>query len=330
MKFSIIVPVYNVKECIENCLNSVVAQLYDNIECIIVDDCSPDDSMVVVASFLSKYKGNITFKIVTHEKNKGLSAARNSGVKVATGDYLFFLDSDDELSLNAMELFASNLKKYGDADFLIGNFEILGALNYSPLRTEALLDSNDKILEAYILGKWYVMAWGKLINRNFFFQKNLWFKDNLLHEDELFSFRLAMFASRMVSIKENVYRYVIRNNSITTNRKEKNYWDYLWIISENISLVYEQIPVSFYKSFYSYFVSVLYTHSFFILNENKLSVDNKKDMMREVRRLLVIIHRMRKGCSIKVRLKCHMLHVPYKIILMEMKIHYWMRKLCKY
>ena len=90
MKFSIIIPVYNVEKYIVNCLNSVANQLYDDIECIIVDDCSPDNSMIHVASFLEQYEGKIIFKIVTHEKNQGLSAARNSGVKIATGDYLFF------------------------------------------------------------------------------------------------------------------------------------------------------------------------------------------------------------------------------------------------
>lgn len=311
---------------IVNCLNSVANQLYDDIECIIVDDCSPDNSMIHVASFLEQYEGKIIFKIVTHEKNQGLSAARNSGVKIATGDYLFFLDSDDELSLNALELFASYLKEYGNVDFLIGNFEVLGRLHYSSLQAEFFLDSTDEILEAYIHGKWHVMAWAKLINHDFFLKENLWFKDGLLHEDELFSFRLAVSASRMVSIKESVYRYFIRNNSIMSNKKGKNYWDYLWIVAENVKLAYKQIPESFYPLLYSYFVSLLYTHSFSILNESNLRIEEKKKMMEEVKDLLSVIQDMAQDESTKIRLKRKVLRAPYQIIFIETRIHRWIQK----
>ena len=314
---------------IESCLNSVVHQLYKNIECIIVDDCSPDESMMIVTSFLARYKGDIEFKIVRHEKNKGLSAARNSGVKVATGDYLFFLDSDDELPFDAMKLFVGYLKEYGKVDFLIGNFEVLGSLSYPPLQADIFLDSRDEILDAYIQGKWYVMAWGKLINREFFIQKNLWFKDGLLHEDELFSFRLAMFASKMITVKENVYKYVIRCNSIMTSKKEKNYWDYLWVVTENVKLACEQIAITSYGGFYSYFVSLLYIHSFAILNEKRIDVDRKKAMICEIRKLLTSIRSMRNKCSVKTWLKCCTLRAPYWVIFMSTKIHSRVREFCK-
>ena len=95
---SIIIPVYNVEQYIESCLLSVINQNYKgDIECVIVNDCTPDQSMVVVHKILSDYDGNILFKIVDHKENRGLSASRNSGVRVATGDYLYFLDSDDIL-----------------------------------------------------------------------------------------------------------------------------------------------------------------------------------------------------------------------------------------
>ena len=88
---SIIIPVYNVEQYIESCLYSVINQTYKGtLECIIVNDCTPDQSMEVVNRLLSVYQGNILFKIINHQENKGLSAARNSGVKIAKGDYLYF------------------------------------------------------------------------------------------------------------------------------------------------------------------------------------------------------------------------------------------------
>lgn len=96
-KISIIVPIYNVEKYIKSCIDSIIQQDYPNIECIFVNDCTQDKSMIIVNNCLNKYKGSIEFKIINHENNLGLSAARNTGVKRSTGDYLYFLDSDDEL-----------------------------------------------------------------------------------------------------------------------------------------------------------------------------------------------------------------------------------------
>ena len=96
LKISIIIPVYNVSLFIERCLLSVVEQRHEALEVILVDDASPDDSMEKARRFLSGYP-KLDYKIVTHPQNKGLSAARNTGVKHSTGAYLYFLDSDDAL-----------------------------------------------------------------------------------------------------------------------------------------------------------------------------------------------------------------------------------------
>ena len=94
MKVSIIIPVYNVDSYIETCLQSVFNQTYQNIEVIIVDDCGTDHSMEIVEKVVSTYKGTFSIKILHHNLNSGLSAARNTGIKNATGEYIYFLDSD--------------------------------------------------------------------------------------------------------------------------------------------------------------------------------------------------------------------------------------------
>ena len=99
MKVSIIIPVYNVGDYIEDCLRSVIRQVYSgDIECIIVDDCGTDNSIALAERLMASYKGPIQFIILHHQHNRGLSAARNTGIDVAQGDYIFFLDSDDELT----------------------------------------------------------------------------------------------------------------------------------------------------------------------------------------------------------------------------------------
>ena len=95
MKVSIIIPIYNVAPYIKRCLQSVADQTYKDIECILIDDCGSDNSINLAKEFIYDYKGNILFTILHHEENKGLSAARNTGLRYAKGEYVYFLDSDD-------------------------------------------------------------------------------------------------------------------------------------------------------------------------------------------------------------------------------------------
>ena len=121
---SIIIPIYNVEKYVAECLNSVISQTYDHskIECIIVDDCTPDLSMVIVDEIIGKYNGEIVFNIIRHEHNQGLSAARNTGIEAATGDYLYFIDSDDYIYPKSLELLLNASKEYNKPDVVVGNY----------------------------------------------------------------------------------------------------------------------------------------------------------------------------------------------------------------
>ena len=95
-KVSIVIPVYNVEPYIEECLQSVMRQSYrGEIECILIDDCGTDNSMGIAVQLIEEYNGPIDIKVMHHEHNQGLSAARNTGIDAACGDYIYFLDSDD-------------------------------------------------------------------------------------------------------------------------------------------------------------------------------------------------------------------------------------------
>jgi len=212
--------------------------------------------MAIVEDVLKLYDGDVKFKVIHHEKNQGLSAARNTGVRAATGDYLFFLDSDDELPLDSIKNFVQYLNKYGDADFLIGNYIVEGNFQYMPLSTPTLLEGHDNIMRTYLKGDWYMMACGKLISRKFFEKNEMWFAEKRLHEDDLFSFQLALKASKMITIQESVYKYIIRGNSITTAKKEKNYVDMFWIIQRKMELM-DKYKLSFDKTTsFSYVISM--------------------------------------------------------------------------
>ena len=103
---SVIIPIYKAQDFISRCLDSIISQSCDycDIECILVNDSTPDHSMEIVADKIQHYDGGVRFKIVNHSVNKGASAARNSGINVSEGDYILFVDSDDYLLASAIKL----------------------------------------------------------------------------------------------------------------------------------------------------------------------------------------------------------------------------------
>ena len=157
MKVSIIIPLYNVSLYIERCLNSILKQSYQNIECIIVDDASPDDSIKKVHDWLRRNDNILYTNIITHSFNKGLSAARNTGIKHSTGDYIYFLDSDDELTENSIEMLVSYLES-GDYDIVIGELITVGAnrKKYSPLLfPDKYILNKSQIIQSFLQREWY-------------------------------------------------------------------------------------------------------------------------------------------------------------------------------
>ena len=217
MKISIVIPVFNVEPYIEDCLKSVASQTYKgDIECIIVNDCTPDGSCAIIERFIENNNGSIEFKLLHHTVNRGLSAARNTGIDAATGEYIYFLDSDDEITTNAIELLTEQLKqkKY---DFVIGNYETIGSdIKFPPLLLEhGAIQENENIRNTFFAEQWYMMAWNKLCKLDFLRKEKLYFKEGLLNEDNLWSFQLACTAQSMYVIKEDTYRYKVRESSIT-------------------------------------------------------------------------------------------------------------------
>lgn len=216
MKISIVIPVYNVEPYIEDCLKSVAKQTYKgDIECIIVDDCTPDGSCAIIERFIENNNSSIEFKLLHHTVNRGLSAARNTGIDAATGDYIYFLDSDDEITPDCIELLAAPLKnkKY---DFVIGNYETVGSEAQFPqlLVKNDEVTTNEEIRKLYFQRMWYMMAWNKLCNLDYIHKEKLYFKEGIIHEDELWSFKLACTAQSMYAIRKGTYRYKVRKTSI--------------------------------------------------------------------------------------------------------------------
>ena len=270
MKISIIIPIYNVATYVERCLYSALNQSYENIELVLVDDCGTDNSMNIVSEVVEKYVGNKKILLFKHEHNLGLSAARNTGIKNATGDYLLFLDSDDEIPLNAVELLLEATNE--NPDFVIGNIKVLGSDKFSFYFSipSGVIQGNELILDSFIKDKWYSMAVNKLIKKEFLLNHHLFFKEGILHEDELWSFILATKANKMSVVKDYTYHYYIRNDSITGKISIRNYESNGIILCEKKKIIDEINNVDFHSYMMEKIVDFYYSLLVFRPSYNKL------------------------------------------------------------
>lgn len=239
MNVSIVIPVYHVSAYIERCVESVMVQTYSNLECILVNDCSPDNSVFLIEQKIAGYTGNITFKILHHKQNKGLSGARNTGIKASTGDYLYFLDSDDELCENCMELLVAIADKYPGVDIVQGSSERYPAQtdsrNYLIHSEVPAYTTNQPWLKKSMLDSelYPLTAWNKLIKKEFLTSNRLYYQEGIVHEDEHWNFFAAKVVRSMAFCKKPTYKHYIRENSIMTSKNhQKSILSWFYIIND--------------------------------------------------------------------------------------------------
>lgn len=217
-RVSIIIPVFNVEPYIADCLHSVMRQSYKGtLECIIVDDCGADKSIKVAEKLIGEYQGPIEFKILHHEHNRGLSAARNTGMDASKGDYVYFLDSDDWISDDCIEKLVKPLQ-YEKLDIVVGDYVTVGEL---PYRLELSLPEGSYhekgISKTFCNQGVYVMAVNKLYSKEFLSKNRLRYEVGKVHEDEILAFELSCVDKSFYVVKSVTYYYQIRENSIVTN-----------------------------------------------------------------------------------------------------------------
>lgn len=237
---SVIIPVYNVSLYVERCLKSVQAQTYPVKECIIVDDASPDDSVAKCEKLIDSYEGSTRFLILHHSRNMGLSTSRNTGLKAATGDYIFYLDSDDEITLDCIEKLAKPIERDSSIEMVEGNHQ---SFPYRPylgnITIEEEFTSLAEVRNSYFeKGILPVMAWNKLLSRQFLMDNGLFFMDGIIHEDIPWFFHLIQHLRHVYVLPDTTYYYYIRPLSITTSTDVEE-------TAYNYSIIYEDIAGHF-------------------------------------------------------------------------------------
>ena len=225
MKFSVIIPAYNIENLISRSINSVLNQTYKDYEVIVVNDCSTDNTLKEIQRF-----NNI--EVINHDRNKGLGGARNSGIKVANGEFIIFLDGDDYLhNENVLQKLAELI---GDkkADVIYMGFEMTGN------RHDVFIPTKENCNKKYRAAQDpYPNVWSKCWNKNFLIDNDLWFIENRYYEDVIFGFNAIMKVKDYLIADFIVHTYVSgRKNSITTSLQFKNVYDTIDNIKDLIKI----------------------------------------------------------------------------------------------
>ena len=296
VSISIIIPIYNVEAYIRRCLESVMTQEFADalIECILVDDCTPDGSMTIVEEMVNNYNGPISFVLLKHEENRGLSAARNTGVLHAKGDYVFFMDSDDFILPHSLQYFLYIQSKYGDVDMLIGNARNCKANNnlINGVHDTYLMTDRDLFFQRMLQHKIYLYAWNKLIKRDILIKHHVFFEEGILYEDQCWSYLLFSKVSSILLLSQVTYVYEYNPNSIvhttfTLGNADKAVWSYT--VSTNRMLDIPPDPESFQKNLtvdYLLFMANFLMNGVDVHSRFKISDDIAHDFLLVRTRLL--------------------------------------------
>lgn len=231
IKVSVIIPVYNVEEYIEKCLNSVVNQTLEDIEIIIVNDGSEDGSKEIIQGYLEKYKNKI---IYLEKENGGLSSARNYGIPYARGEYIAFLDSDDYIELSMYEKMYKKAKEE-NSDMVECDF-IWEYPHKTKIDRGKIYNGKKQAMETA-----RVVAWNKLIKKEIITVNNLRFPDGMRYEDVEFFYKMLPYLSKISFVKEPFIHYIQRVNSIVNNQTSKT--KDIFIILDNVIDYYKKISL---------------------------------------------------------------------------------------
>lgn len=212
---SVIIPVYNVEKYIRKSIESVINQTYKNLEIIIVDDGSPDNCPTICDEY-SQVDSRIK---VIHQSNQGLSGARNTGISVATGDYLLFVDSDDYLNNNTVEKLVERMVSCS-LDILGFNVTVIkdGEKNKYVKKdySQEVLNGVDYLIRMIKIDHIYEPVWMYMYKTSLIRDNNIRFKKERLFEDEIWTPEILLCAEKVGYIDIEGYNYIIREGSITT------------------------------------------------------------------------------------------------------------------
>ena len=314
LKLSIIVPVYNVERYLEKCLKSLCGLNIEN-EIIIINDGTKDGSLEIAEKFRENHK-NENIKIIS-QKNQGLSEARNNGLKVAKGEYISFIDSDDFVDTENYEQFINETIK-DKVDIGIGRYKkIIEKNNGTETELECVTEIRNYNKGEIKTGKEYfdIMyrndmhdpeVWDDLFRREFLLDNNIFFKKRRMHEDEIFTVETLLKASKVRFYGIYYYNYLQREKSIMSTKSLKNYQDmeknineiYNFMLTETDSRTKKLLEDEIHRLY-----KIIIKHSTEYKKENAIFEKNYKKFLAEhgENKLQKIITRIKKSIDKKIK-----------------------------
>lgn len=210
IKVSVIVPIYNVSRFIERCAESLMQQTLDGVEFIFINDATPDNSIELLRSVIARYPARATqVKIVEHEHNKGLPAARNTGLAVATGEYVFHCDSDDYVEPTMLEVLYNAAKETG-VDIVWCDWFLTFAQNERYMKQPSF-DTPMEALKAMLSGGMKYNVWNKLVRRSLYVDNGIEFPAGYGMGEDMTMMMLFAHAKSVAYVPRAFYHYVKLN-----------------------------------------------------------------------------------------------------------------------
>lgn len=246
---SVIVPIYNVENYLENCIYSIINQTYTNIEIILIDDGSTDRCKYICDEFLDK---DDRIRVI-HKSNGGLSEARNVGIEMSNGNYITFIDSDDYISIDYIESLYRSIRR-NIADIAILKLKFTTSLNESleanRIMHEKVFNKEEALSEILYSNEFSTSACGKLFAKNLF--SYIRFPVGKYSEDLFTIYKTFLDSKKIVFIDNEAYHYFMRQGSITNkkfNIKHLDTIEALHLINKNVVSIYPRLKTA-YKSAY--------------------------------------------------------------------------------
>lgn len=240
IKVSIIVPVYNVEKYLNKCLYSLVNQTLKDIEIIIINDGSPDNSKIIIDKYVKEYPRIIK---VINQENQGLSDARNNALKIASADYIMYVDSDDYVELDFVEKMY-NKAVSEKADVVICGNNVVDEDYQIKERTYPNNYSGNSLVERILLGN--LCVWNKIYKKSLI--ENIKFRSRVWYEDLDYSFKVMTLSKKTVFLEENLYNYLIRSNSIMSSKNLDKNLELLYTFEEIVNYCKNKNIISNYYS----------------------------------------------------------------------------------
>lgn len=241
MKVSVIIPVYGVEKFVGRCVESLMRQTLDDIEYIFVDDATPDKSFDIISNIINKYPERKRYvKILSHDQNKGLPAARNTGLREAIGEYIFHCDSDDYLEPEMLEKLYNAAKK-GNCDYVWSDWYLTFESNSRHMhQPNATSPRND--LKVILAGGMKYNVWNKLVKRSLYEETGIQFPEGRAMGEDMTMIKLLVRAKKTTNVACPLYHYIRVNTCAMTQIYSRKHLDELIInTNDTISYIRENI-----------------------------------------------------------------------------------------